>query len=203
MNLGRMWSNKSNKIGVASKNTLIFSNNVSNNKIIKNGQNANKITSNNKKTKIIRPDNRAYWGTPTWYLFHTIAEKIDSNYYSNNYMMIWDFIKDVCRNLPCPFCKNHAVSFTKSVNIIDIKTKAGLKKVLFDFHNIANKNSNKGEVNISVLDKYKSSNVQKIFTLFEKRFFHSYIGTRQFTDWIKNALKIRYKEFINKIKDYI
>jgi len=199
MSLGTMWSNKSNKIGKTSQNTLIFSNKIANNKIIKNAQNAEKNTN----TKIIRKDNRSYWGTPTWFLFHTIAEKIDSNYYNNNYMIIWNFIKDVCSNLPCPYCKNHAVNFIKSVNIVDIKTKGGLKKVLFNFHNIANKNSNKKKIDISVLNKYKYSNVSKIFSLFEKRFFHSYIGTRQFTDWIKNSLKIRYKEFIDKIKDYI
>lgn len=200
MDLGRMWSNnlkqKNKKLKVI-RNSLMFSNNAPRN-ITKTTQNIQPIKSQN-----VRPDSRAYWGTPTWYLFHTIAEKIDNNYYRNNYMIIWDFIGDICENLPCPFCKTHAVNFIKSININNIKTKEGLKKVLFDFHNTANRNARKKEVDISILNKYKMSNVNKIFILFEKRFFHSYIGTRQFTDWIKNALKIRYKEFLKKIENHI
>ena len=118
-------------------------------------------------------------------------------------MLIWNFIKDICSNLPCPFCKNHAVNYISKVNINDIKTKNGLKKVLFDFHNHANKNSGKPINDLNILSKYKTSNTIKIFRLFEERFFKSYIGTRQFTDWIKNALKVRYGEFCDKIKDYI
>ena len=191
-NLGTMWSN--HKSFNRGRN------------IVKN----KKITPRPKK-KIVRSPpkkkestaNRAYWGTPTWYLFHTIAEKIDNNFYIKNYMLIWNFIKDVCSNLPCPFCKNHAINYIAKVNINDIKTKDGLKRVLFEFHNNANKNSRKPISDITVLNKYKTSNTIKIFNYFEERFFKSYIGSRQFTDWIKNALKVRFKEFCDEIKDYI
>ena len=190
-NLGTMWSNHKsfNKQRTVVKNK--------------------KITPRPKKKVYLSPKkkessaSRAYWGTPTWYLFHTIAEKIDNNFYLKNYMLIWNFIKDVCSNLPCPFCKNHAIDYISKVNICDIKTKEGLKKVLFEFHNNANKNSRKPISDITVLNKYKTSNTIKIFNYFEERFFKSYIGNRQFTDWIKNALKIRFKEFCDEIKDYI
>jgi len=200
MNLGSMWNNnlKNNKKKIRN-NTInkkqIF-NNVKKSKVI--------VKNNNQNTnKQITPDSRAYWGIPTWMLFHTIAEKINNNYYINNNMIIWNFVKDVCQHLPCPFCKNHAVKYVKSVNMKDIRTKEGFKRVLFEFHNYVNRNSNKKIEDISILNKYKNANVLVVFQYFEQRFFRSYIGTRQFNDWINNALKERYKEFCKTINDYI
>ena len=118
-------------------------------------------------------------------------------------MIIWNFINDICQTLPCPFCKTHAVNYLKTVNINNIKSKEGLKKVLFDFHNNANQNSNKKIEDISILNKYKKANVLAVFNHFENRFFVSYIGTRHFNDWIKNALKEKFKEFCKTINDYI
>jgi len=196
MNLGSMWNNNSKKFRSNTTNKKqIFSSVKSSKPIIKN--------TNQKINKTIRPDSRGYWGNPTWTLFHTIAEKINNSYYINNYIIVWNFIKDICNHLPCPFCKRHAVNYLKTVNIINIKSKEGLKKVLFDFHNQANKNSNKKMEDISILNKYKNANVSVAFQYFEKRFFRSYIGTRQFNDWINNALKERYKEFCKTINDFI
>ena len=74
MNLGSMWNNnlKNSNKKFRSNNTnrkLIF-NNIQNSQVVVKSNNQN----NNKNTKI-RPDTRAYWGNPTWTLFHTIAEK--------------------------------------------------------------------------------------------------------------------------------
>lgn len=201
MNLGAMWNNKVNKgnnrklKNPVKNNTLIFKN-INNTKVMTKKDNPPK---NNNP----RPDSRAFWGNPTWILFHTIAEKIDNTYYINNYMIIWNFINAICQTLPCPFCKTHAVNYLKTVNIIDIRSKEGLKKVLFDFHNNANRNSSKKIEDISILNKYKRANVLAVFNNFEKRFFVSYIGTRVFNDWIKNALKEKFKEFCKTISDYI
>ena len=78
IDLGRMWSNnlkqKNKKLKVI-RNSLMFSNNAPRN-ITKTTQNVQPIKSQN-----VRPDSRAYWGTPTWYLFHTIAEKIDKPFW--------------------------------------------------------------------------------------------------------------------------
>ena len=195
MNLGRMWSNNKRITRIEPTKTA-----KSNSMLLNNKTNTNTNTNTN---RVIRPDNRAYWGTPTWILFHTIAEKVNENYYNQNYMVIWNFIKDICHNLPCPFCQTHAVNYIKSIHISQVNTKSGLKNVLFDFHNKANKNSNKKQESIEILNKYKNANTDKVFINFEQRFFKSYIGNRQFTDWLKNSLKIRYKEFVEKTLDYI
>jgi len=198
MNLGSMWNNN------LKKNTKKFRNN-NKNQIFNSIKNSKEITKNKKQNvnKKVMPDSRSYWGNPTWTLFHTIAEKINNSYYINNYMIVWGFIKDVCNHLPCPFCKNHAVKYVNLINMNDIKTKEGLKKVLFEFHNYVNRNSNKKTEDISILNRYKNANVSVVFPYFEQRFFRSYIGTRQFNDWINNALKERYKEFCKTINDFM
>ena len=83
MNLGSMWNNN-----LKNSNKKFSNNNNNNRKLIFNNiQNSKVVVKNNKNAKIntkIRPDTRAYWGNPTWILFHTIAEKINNNYYINN-----------------------------------------------------------------------------------------------------------------------
>ena len=143
---------------------------------------------------------RAYWGTPTWFLFHTIAARIDENWYKQNYTIVWEFITKCCSTLPCPFCRSHAVYFVQRVSINRISTKKGLQNVLHEFHNIANSNTSKGKEPISVLEKYNRANIKQIFDLFENRFFRSYIGTKQFNDWQKNEFKKIFIEFYNTVR---
>ncbi len=186
-NLGSIWSSNKNMNNSVKRNNLIKTN-------IKTIINNN----TNKNTRA-----KKFWGTPTWYLFHTIAERIDENFYANNYSIFWNFINLCCSNLPCPICKNHAMDYLNNANIEQIKTKNGLRIFLFNFHNKTNKYGNSVIQSTSILDKYKKANISAIFDLFENRFFFSYIGNRTFTDWVKNKFKIEYKNFINKIKDHL
>ena len=132
---------------------------------------------------------KSYWGTPTWYLFHSLAEKVDPIKYKKHYMVVWQFIKDICYALPCPFCKEHASNYVDRISIIQINTKEKLIDVLFKFHNDVNLRTGKGHLSREVLVKYKSSNLNKILKLFLDRFFVSYIGRRHFDDWVKNRVK--------------
>jgi hypothetical protein len=198
INLGNIWSQSKNTVTMKSLPKI----NNRSNSLTKNKSNSltknksNSLTKNKSNSLTKNKSNRAYWGTPTWYLFHTLAEKINNTWYITNYTIIWNFIKDVCARLPCPFCKNHAIKYVNSTNINDVKTKEGLKKVLFNFHNHANKSN----INISVLEKYKKININKVLDLFENRFFISYIGNKQFNGWLNKNLKKKYYEFIDKIK---
>ena len=178
--LGTLWSSKNN-------NKIVRKRNVIKKQVINTNQH-NKITQNGNVSE------RAYWGTPTWFLFHTIAARIKKDYYKSNYQYIWDFIKKCCGTLPCPFCRQHAIDYVKNISLSDINTKEKLQNILFNFHNTANTNSGSKTENISVLEKYNNANIGKIFKLFEDRFFKSYIGTRMFNDWQKNIFK---KDFIN------
>jgi len=187
MNLGTIWSNK--------KSFNRVPNRIINKPVIKRTPPPPPPTLNvnNKST-------RSFWGKPTWYFFHVIASRINNEYYRRNCEYIWGFIKKVCFNLPCPHCKTHATNYVKNIPLSNVNTKEKLERFLFDFHNSVNSRTGKNIENISTLNKYKLAKIKSIFTLFEQRFFHSYIGRRQFDDWIKNQLKIEYYEFYNNIR---
>ena len=189
MNLGTIWSNKN------SYNRP--------NKIINNPKPKRtpppppppSLNVNNKST-------RSFWGKPTWYFFHVIASRINPDYYRRNCEYIWNFIKKICFNLPCPHCKKHATNYVKNINISQVNTREKLERFLFDFHNSVNSSTGKQQENISTLTKYKNANIKSIFDLFEARFFHSYIGRRQFDDWIKNEIKGEYYTFFNNVRTH-
>ena len=132
---------------------------------------------------------KSYWGTPTWFLFHSLAEKVNPVKYQKHYLKVWQFIKEVCYSLPCPFCKEHATSYVNRINNSQINTKDKLIDVLFRFHNDVNLRTGKAQMSREILRKYKSSNLNNILKLFLERFFVSYVGRRHFDDWIKNRLK--------------
>ena len=112
-------------------------------------------------------------------------------------MVVWNFIKEICASLPCPYCKQHAISYVNSISISEINTKNKLINRLFVFHNDVNVRTGKPKKNNVVLYKYKSANLNKILELFKSRFFVSYIGRRQFDDWVKSKTKESTIEFWN------
>ena len=180
MNLGSIWSNKPNLPPRRSINVPSIQN------------------------KVVRHVNqaatRSYWGTAVWFFFHTIAGRINSSFYASNYQYIWGFIKEVCNTLPCPFCQKHATEYVNKITSQQINTKEKLKTVLFEFHNSVNSRTGKSIVGRDVLTKYNRANIKPIFDLFEERFFHSYIGRRQFDDWIKNNFKQKFITFYNIVR---
>ena len=205
MNLGNMWSNypKNKVINVNKKNN---NNNVFQNIFASNTQPNYKYNPVAPKQNIIPGftsnhrgiDSKKYWGEPTWYLFHTIASRIDENFYKNNYQMIWNFIKDTCSTLPCPYCRLHASNYVSKIRLNNVNTKEKLIDVLFTFHNTVNRNTGKTIFKKEELIKYKHANVTKIFNLFQVRFFKSYFITREFNDWNKLKYKNKLLEFIEK-----
>lgn len=189
MNLGTIWSNKK-----------------SNNRRIGNiSLNKKKATSkiNQFQLRNVNSSTKSYWGSAVWMFFHTLSIRINNNYYNNNYQYVWNFIKRICSSLPCPYCQQHANLYVNKIASHQINTKEKLKLVLFNFHNSVNNRIGKKSEDITILEKYKRANITAILNFFEKRFFHSYIGTRTFNDWIKNAVKKEYYDFINTIRTKI
>mgnify|MGYP001431780079 FL=1 len=181
MNLGTIWNNYP-----ASNTKIINKPNIKRNQPLP--KNVNNIST------------RSFWGAPTWYFFHTIASRINPTFYANNYEFVWDFIKDVCAHIPCPYCQRHAIDYTSKIAIHSVNSKEKLETVMFDFHNFVNTRTGKKRENRTMLQKYKKANIKAIFDLFEVRFFHSYIGRRNFDDWIKNDFKKKYYDFCNTVR---
>jgi len=115
------------------------------------------------------------WGNITWYLFHTLAEKVNSERFNEIKDTIIYFIKDTCRNLPCPVCAAHAQTHLKIAKIELIKTKEDLIEFLRQFHNLINSNTGKEIVSKEfVITKYKPAILLNIINKFLQVFSHSY-----------------------------
>lgn len=98
-----------------------------------------------------------YWGKLTWWLFHTIAEKMNDIKELSN---ITNLIILICHNLPCPYCKDHAKIYLnkKPINKM-VKTKEELKKYIYDFHNVVNLRTKKNIYPPEILNQYTSVNL--------------------------------------------
>lgn len=142
------------------------------------------------------------WGTPTWYLFHSFAEHIDDEFYKLNANHVCNLLQQVCSNLPCEDCRQHAITFTRrTLNSRYIPTKEHLKQYFFDFHNSVNVRLNKPI--FKNYDMYKLSKLKPIFENFMNEFAKNSNPLRGFQDQMvrKNILK-RFIQFFKQNKDY-
>lgn len=78
------------------------------------------------------------WGEPTWYLFHTMAEKVKPEYFEEFKSELFDIIKTICNTLPCPNCAKHATDYMNKIYIHSVRTKEDLQLMLWRFHNEVN-----------------------------------------------------------------
>lgn len=106
------------------------------------------------------------WGPPIWMLFHSLAEKIKEEKFSEIGPQVFFMIKKICSSLPCPDCSMHATRFLSSVDFALIKTKTDFKNMLYIFHNIVNKRKNKPMFNVIHLKNYSTSNLIVAFNNF-------------------------------------
>ena len=113
------------------------------------------------------PKKEMLWGEPTWFLFHTLAEKVKENYFQEIKFELFSFIKRICNNLPCPDCAKHATQYMKTVNFDAIITKEQLKLMLFNFHNDVSRRKGNPELSYHELDgKYNAAITLNIITNF-------------------------------------
>ena len=63
------------------------------------------------------------WATYSWYLFHTIAQRINPVYFKNNRKMCLGVIYSICDILPCPVCRDHAVKYLYNNKFFNIISK--------------------------------------------------------------------------------
>jgi len=80
----------------------------------------------------------ADWGKATWYLFHTLAEKIKPTEEAHVPQLLKQILY-ICKHIPCPICKEHANKTLQQVKLNKITTRENLIKFLWDFHNIVNR----------------------------------------------------------------
>lgn len=111
-----------------------------------------------------------YWGPSTWIFMHTLAAKLkETSFNIIGPHLIRVFIQ-ICNNLPCPECSQHAKIFWSKVNTNNIKNKSDLINILFVFHNIVNKKKNYKPFNHENLKYYETKNVIDTYNIFNKNF---------------------------------
>jgi len=124
------------------------------------------------------------WGNATWYLFHTLAEKLKPEF-SGESGELFRQIKLLCTNLPCPDCSQHATSSLNDVNTNSINSRENLIEFIWQFHNRVNGRIGKAQFSREECRrKYTCAITRIIFTNFisvfkmnarnEKAMMHSY-----------------------------
>ena len=106
------------------------------------------------------------WGNSTWYIFHTLAEKLKPECDSEIQTILYHF-KQVSFNLPCMDCAKHATDMMQNAKLDKVKTRDDLKQFFLEFHNIVNKKLNKPIFSRDECDKlYAKANTVNVVNHF-------------------------------------
>lgn len=141
------------------------------------------------------------WGPHCWNLFHTLACRIKEEDFENSKEDLWIIIKNVCNNLPCPECKNHATNLIDNSNKkLILLSKKNLELFLFDFHNLVNKRKGYKIYTMEEYNnKYKNINIGSVVYNFILAFSYNPSNIRQMSDNFQRSLYINsFKEWISK-----
>lgn len=125
------------------------------------------------------------WGEPTWFLLHTLAEKVKEDQFPRIRKELLDVIVKICNNLPCPDCANHATQYLNGINFNTITTKTTLKDMIYHFHNNVNKKKGFAQFNyLDLTDKYSKANtvniIQNFMNFYEQRSYGMRVGSTNF-----------------------
>ena len=110
------------------------------------------------------------WGPPTWIFMHTLAAKVKESSFSSVGQGLINVIVQICNNLPCPECAQHAKEFWRKVKIANISTKSDLINLLFVFHNLVNKRKKLPPFNYANINYYDTKSVVESYNLFARNF---------------------------------
>jgi len=100
---------------------------------------ANQTNAEVVEKKVETQPKKMKWGEPTWFLFHTLAYKVKEADFPKVRSELLGNIYNICSNLPCPICAEHAVEYMRKINFTTIQTRRQLIDLLFNFHNEVNK----------------------------------------------------------------
>lgn len=139
------------------------------------------------------------WGEPTWFLFHTLAEKIKEEYFPSLKNDLFSFIKKICNNLPCPDCAQHATQYVNGINFDAINTKKQLVVLLFNFHNEVNRRKDYELFDFHDIDKYKNAITINIVKNFFYQFGKKSYSVRLDVNGHQRSLLLKsFKEWLEK-----
>jgi len=101
---------------------------------------------------------------------HTLAAKIKENSFPIIGQKLILVLIQICNNLPCPECAQHARQFWNKVNTANISNKNDLINLLFVFHNMVNKRKQYPPFKYDNLKYYETRNVIQTYNIFSRNF---------------------------------
>jgi hypothetical protein len=146
---------------------------------------------------------RFNWGKPTWYLFHTLAEKVKEDAFPLIKHELFNIIKIICINLPCPICATHAKNYIENIQIYSITNKEQFKDMLFQFHNTVNVRKNYPEFPKDQLSIYSSANLENITKYFMMSFKDKSRNVRMISnEMFRNMVLTQVSKWLAKYANY-
>lgn len=143
------------------------------------------------------------WGEPTWFLFHSLAQKVKEQHFSIVKNELINTIYTICKNLPCPMCATHATQFMNSVNFSTIQTKKDLIDLLWRFHNEVNIKKNIPIFPYDQLEKYSRANLVNIIQLFIYHFKDKHASIRMIADdMFRQKLAVKMQDWFRQNLQY-
>jgi hypothetical protein len=145
------------------------------------------------------------WGNISWILMHSLAQKVTENNFINCKQILIKIIFDICNNLPCPDCREHANKLLKTSNINKISNKKQLISFLWEFHNIVNKKLKKPTKNIEEVEKQYSTAKLNIIVITFFRVYNSVIyNEKMLADSFRRKIFLKkLLEDLVKLKPYL
>lgn len=111
------------------------------------------------------------WAPQTWCMFHTLIEKIKENEIDNIKHDLWIQFYNICTNLPCPTCTQHAIKYFSKLKKIKVIDKQHLRTIFFEFHNDVNDRLNKPLFQeTDIISTYSKYNTYQVATTFVNRY---------------------------------
>jgi len=122
------------------------------------------------------------WGAPTWIFFHTLAEKVRDDQFAAIRIPLLNMVSNICANLPCPDCANHAREYMSKINFNAIQTKQDFIHLFYVFHNTVNGRKGFPIESQSVLSNYANYNLVAVISNFMYFFENKHMSPRLMAD---------------------
>ena len=143
------------------------------------------------------------WGNSVWTFLHVLAEKINPEAYKRNIEYVFGVVKNVCYNLPCPTCSQHARNYLNRVSIETIKDVEQFKQMLYYFHNSVNSIKGYARAEKDILDRYKSITIEETLWNLQIYYAKRYRSALDFGFGMNDSIRINIcNNIINWITKY-
>jgi len=141
------------------------------------------------------------WGPSTWIFMHTLVTKVKETSFQKIGQHLIFLLIQICNNLPCPECAQHAREFWSKVKVANIKTKTDLINLMFVFHNMVNKRKQLLQFKYDDLKYYDTKNIIDTYNVFSRTFntrgnmnlinesFHRNMMLASLKKWLMNNIQ--------------